>query len=230
MAIVEDAKKGELKCKSRVLHRMMPVLASCRADLDKVDECVLQAIEVYLTTENLSLPSDVTYKSVVKVRNNNNKEISQTKIIGKIGETLRDNRPLWRVNLSDPNIYIVVDILKTVCCVSVIHRFLLYKKFNLQELVASHHTAQAIASSSNDSRVKCAGEATSKNAEEIFQSAEEITSNCAEVGSNHAAPDSAEKNYVSGVDLSPVSTAVVETAVTADVDIGVVSSVETTHA
>ena len=152
MLILDDAKQGKLRCQSRSLNRMMPILASCRAELDKIGDCVLKAIDVYLSTDNVSLPTEISYKSMVKVRNNTGKELSQKTIIGIIGQTISGHYPQWRVNLTDPYLYISVDVVKTVCCVSVIHGYTEYKKFNLHELVANYHTAQAIAS--DDSRVK----------------------------------------------------------------------------
>lgn len=128
---------------------MVPVLATCRAEAEKIGECVQRAIDLYLEQE--SIPSSVTYKSLVKVRNNNDKTLSQTILIKTIGEVVRDNFSEWKVNLTDPAICIVVDVLKKVCCVSVVHDYNLYRKFNLQELVANFHTSQALAAS--DSRV-----------------------------------------------------------------------------
>ncbi|XP_067937386.1 THUMP domain-containing protein 1-like [Watersipora subatra] len=143
--LLDDAKKGDLKSQSRSLNRILPVLSSCRAEMGKMGDSVLEAIGVYLTTDNLDLPSHVTYKCLVKVRNNNQK-LSQREIISEIGGSVRERYPSWTVDLSDPVVHVVVDVLKTVCCVSVIHGYTFYKKFNLHELVAEQRTEQALAS------------------------------------------------------------------------------------
>ena len=154
---LDDALKGELKTKSRFLHRMLPVLATCRADMDKINDGIAKALEVYMASQEDS-QSDITYKAEVKVRNNNDKELSRNNIISAIGSVVKEHYPEWKVDLSEPKVLIMIDILKKVCCISVVKDYSRYKKFNLQELAADFHTEKTL--SAGDGRVKAANPKT----------------------------------------------------------------------
>ena len=154
---LDDALKGELRTKSKFLHRMLPVLATCRADVDKINNGIAKALEVYMASQEDS-QSDITYKAEVKVRNNNDKELSRNKIISAIGGVVKEHYPEWKVDLSEPKVLIMIDILKKVCCISVVKDYSRYKKFNLQELAADFHTEKTL--SAGDGRVKAANPKT----------------------------------------------------------------------
>ena len=155
---LDDALKGELRTKSKFLHRMLPVLATCRADMDKINDGISKALEVYIASQEDSQSDDITYKAEVKVRNNNDKELSRNNIISAIGSVVKQHYPEWKVDLSDPRVLIMIDILKKVCCISVVKDYYRYKKFNLQELAADFHTEKTL--SAGDGRVKAANPKT----------------------------------------------------------------------
>lgn len=50
--------------------------------------------------------------------------------------------PLHKVDLSNPELSIIIEIIKSVCCVSVVTDYMLFRKYNLQE-VAKEPTNQS---------------------------------------------------------------------------------------
>ncbi|KAF6039917.1 THUMPD1 [Bugula neritina] len=142
--VVEDAKQGTLRKTSRTLNRIIPVLSSCRAELTKIGPCVTSAIEQYFSSVSTEDTQGKSYKLLVKVRNNNDGELSQLAIIKVVGEAIRESHSEWKVDLDNPQLVVGIDVLKKVCCISVIHDYTLYKKFNIQELVVSHQTEEAV--------------------------------------------------------------------------------------
>lgn len=145
--------------------------------MDKIGGCVSEVLTGYISSNNTdSLPTTFTYKAEVKVRNNNDSELSRMSIITLIGGIVKERYAAWRVDLSTPDLVIMVDILKKVCCVSVLKDYLHYKKFNIQELVAEYHTDQTL-STTDKLRVKVKSGVDSEVCSENQQSiSEPITS------------------------------------------------------
>lgn len=50
--------------------------------------------------------------------------------------------PLNKVDLTNPELSIIIEIIKSVCCVSVVTDYMLFRKYNLQE-VAKEPTNQS---------------------------------------------------------------------------------------
>ena len=86
--------------------------------------------------------------------------------------------PKNKVDLTDPELSIIIEVIKTVCCVSVVPDYALFRKYNLQEVVkddapkpdaADDVKEDQKASDPSDSAdvVKEAEEQTDKQAEDI---------------------------------------------------------------
>lgn len=48
----------------------------------------------------------------------------------RVTAVVRDKRPNWVVDLSDPNIFVIVNILQRSLCLSVLENFAKYSKYN----------------------------------------------------------------------------------------------------
>jgi tRNA acetyltransferase TAN1 len=84
--------------------------------------------------------------------------------------------PENKVDLTNPELTIIVEVIKTVCCLSVVPDYALYRKYNLQEVVkedapkadAADKRADQKATDQGDSAdVVKAEEQTDKQAEDI---------------------------------------------------------------
>uniref|UniRef100_A0A8C2PWX3 THUMP domain containing 1 n=1 Tax=Cyprinus carpio TaxID=7962 RepID=A0A8C2PWX3_CYPCA len=62
-------------------------------------------------------------------------QLSFISLVGKLN-------PLNKVDLTNPELSIIIEIIKTVCCVSVLKDYMLFRKYNLQE-VAKEPTNQS---------------------------------------------------------------------------------------
>ncbi len=56
--------------------------------------------------------------------------------------------PLNKVDLTNPELSIIIEIIKSVCCVSVLKDYMLFRKYNLQE-VANQNTGPQEAANQN---------------------------------------------------------------------------------
>lgn len=138
------------KSRSRFMLRVTPVVGSCRADAEKIDDLCMSLFPRYFPKD-----SEETYAIVFKVRNN--ATVGRNMIFNVMGEAMRDVAPFVKVNLKNPDVVINVDVLKTVCCVGFLRDFFKFKKYNIQEIVKPTAT-ENIADSENSTKPENADE------------------------------------------------------------------------
>ncbi|XP_071976615.1 THUMP domain-containing protein 1 [Engystomops pustulosus] len=118
------------KKKTRVILRMLPVTGTCKAfpeDLKKYAETFFQPW--------FKAPNKGTYQIVYKARNNNH--MNREEVIKDLAGIVGSMNPENKVDLTNPEYTIVVEIIKNVCCMSVVKDYTLFRKYNLQEVVKS---------------------------------------------------------------------------------------------
>ncbi|VDP01511.1 unnamed protein product [Soboliphyme baturini] len=110
---------------------MIPVEASCRADYDTIKEAVTQLLGTKLQSGQIT--GCETYAIEYKARNNHG--LRREDIINRVGAAMESMCPMAKVLLSDPDLTILVNVLKTICCIAVVKNYLQYKP--LADAVAS---------------------------------------------------------------------------------------------
>ncbi|KAF6736471.1 THUMP domain-containing protein 1 [Oryzias melastigma] len=114
------------KKKSRVILRMLPVsITPFQEDMVK-----------YLTTflePWFKTPNCATYKIAFKARNSSHNK--RDEIIKSIAGIVGKLNPKNKVDLTNPELTIIVEVIKAVCCISVVKDYTLYRKYNVQEVV-----------------------------------------------------------------------------------------------
>ncbi|KPP61508.1 THUMP domain-containing protein 1-like [Scleropages formosus] len=125
--ILQDLHKTK-KMKSRVILRMLPVSGTCRAFIEDMERYLSRFLEPWFRT-----PNQGTFQIVFKARNNSHTKREEViKVLaGLVGKMNRKNK----VDLTNPQYTIIIEVIKTVCCVSVVQDYMLFRKFNLQEVV-----------------------------------------------------------------------------------------------
>ncbi|KAL1005150.1 hypothetical protein UPYG_G00055200 [Umbra pygmaea] len=115
------------KKKSRVILRMLPVSGTCKAFQEDMDKYLSVFLEPWFKA-----PNHGTYQIAFKARNsshNKREDIIKT-LAGLVGKM----NPKNKVDLTTPELTIIVEVIKSVCCVSVVRDYMLYRKYNLQEV------------------------------------------------------------------------------------------------
>ncbi|XP_068178107.1 THUMP domain-containing protein 1 [Antennarius striatus] len=132
------------KKKSRMILRMLPVTGTCRAYPEDMMRFLTTFLEPWFKT-----PHSATYQIAFKARNSshNKREEMIKAIAGLVGKLNRKNR----VNLSNPDLTIIVEVIKAVCCFSVVKDYRLYKKYNLQEIVKEDTPKPEVETAEKDS-------------------------------------------------------------------------------
>ncbi|XP_046693303.1 THUMP domain-containing protein 1 [Silurus meridionalis] len=115
------------RLKSRLILRMLPVCGSCKA----FAEDMLKFLHSFLQPWFLS-PNHASYQICFKSRNNN--QSKRDDVIKSIAGLVNRLNPKNKVDLTDPELTIIIEVIKSVCCVSVIRDYKRFRKYNLQEV------------------------------------------------------------------------------------------------
>lgn len=127
--ILQDVYKTKKK-KTRVILRMLPISGTCKAFLEDMKKYAETFLEPWFKA-----PNKGTFQIVYKARNNShvNREEVIKELAGIVGSLNAENK----VDLTNPQYTVVVEIIKAVCCLSVVRDYVLFRKYNLQEVVKS---------------------------------------------------------------------------------------------
>ncbi|XP_037363399.1 THUMP domain-containing protein 1 [Talpa occidentalis] len=127
--ILQDMHKTKKK-KTRVILRMLPISGTCKAFLEDMKKYAETFLEPWFKA-----PNKGTFQIVYKSRNNShlNREEVIKELAGIVGSLNSENK----VDLTNPQYTVVVEIIKAVCCLSVLKDYMLFRKYNLQEVVKS---------------------------------------------------------------------------------------------
>ncbi|XP_054433193.1 THUMP domain-containing protein 1 [Pteronotus mesoamericanus] len=127
--ILQDMYKTKKK-KTRVILRMLPISGTCKAFLEDMKRYAETFLEPWFKA-----PNKGTFQIVYKARNNShmNREEVIKELAGIVGSLNSENK----VDLTNPQYTVVVEIIKAVCCLSVVKDYVLFRKYNLQEVVKS---------------------------------------------------------------------------------------------
>ncbi len=113
--------------KSRYIMRLLPVMGTCKCTEEKIKKLAESCLEKYFAE-----PIGHSFSVHVKVRNNNS--ISRKQILPVLVEVIKNlNSANW-TDLSNPEYVVNVDIIRTICCLSVLKDFVKFRKFNIQEV------------------------------------------------------------------------------------------------
>ncbi|KAB5523794.1 hypothetical protein PHYPO_G00156510 [Pangasianodon hypophthalmus] len=124
------------RLKSRVILRMLPVCGSCRA----FPEDMLKFLHSFLQPWFLS-PNHASYQICFKSRNNSHSK--RDDIIKSIAGLVNRLNPKNKVDLTNPELSIIIEVIKSVCCVSVIRDYKRFRKYNLQEVAKGPATQES---------------------------------------------------------------------------------------
>lgn len=142
--------------------KMFPVVATCRTDEKSIRETASTCLKnVFKDVEHF------TYCCNFKIRNNS--EMVRMKVLPWVCDTFSHLDSKTSVDFSDPDYVISVDIIKSVCCFSILKKFFRYKKYNLQEIVAARESPH-----SKEDKDKCPVIRETANDSEIQKSEKEV--------------------------------------------------------
>lgn len=130
-AIIKDLFTTRLQ-KTRHVLRLLPIMATCKANLPDIMESAGKLFDKYFLKE----PS--TFAVIFNKRFNNS--VSRELVIKELAELIVLKNGNNKADLKNPGLCIIVEIVKGICLLSVVENYFTYKKYNLNELCKEEPT------------------------------------------------------------------------------------------
>ena len=137
-AIFTDLETNKVQ-KTRHAIRMLPITTTCKAVMKNIEEAAETLFKPYFETE---FGIGVKYTSVCKIRNNQN--ISRMAILPNLGRIIKEMNPLHMLCYDEPELVILVEVLRNICCLSVVKGFFKFRKYNLHEVVKTNENGEPV--------------------------------------------------------------------------------------
>ncbi|XP_056136693.1 THUMP domain-containing protein 1 [Lampris incognitus] len=160
------------KKKSRVILRMLPVSGTCKAFQEDMEKYLTTFLEPWFKT-----PNHATYQVAFKARNSSHNK--REEIIKSIAGLVGKLNPKNKVDLTNPELTVIVEVIKVVCCISVVPDYTLYRKYNVQEVVKEDTSKPEVTTAKNDTSVT-----NPQEAQEVVRTDQEEKQNNEEEGEN----------------------------------------------
>lgn len=157
------------KHKSRFILRMLPIQAVCRANLKDIIDVVGGL------SDRFFLKEPKTYAIIFNRRLNN--DLSRDDVIREVAELITTKNAGNKANLKSPQLAVIVEVIKGLCCIGILPEYYQLRKYNLVELVAQQSPAAALVredeSKADESTQKPEAEDKPNPAEQIESSGQE---------------------------------------------------------
>ncbi|XP_071736216.1 uncharacterized protein [Rutidosis leptorrhynchoides] len=114
---------------SRFILRVLPVEVTCYASEEEISRAIKPLIARYFPME-----VETPYKFAVLCEARANSGVEKMKIINVVAKSVPEPH---KVDLTNPDKTIVVQIAKTVCCIGVVDKYKELAKYNLRQLTSS---------------------------------------------------------------------------------------------
>eukprot|EP00040_Diaphanoeca_grandis_P019910 m.105473 g.105473 ORF g.105473 m.105473 type:complete len:592 (-) comp27650_c1_seq1:54-1829(-) len=133
MSIAEETQQSPCK----LVSKLLPVTHSCKSHLKDIERSAREMLSEIFIDEKAPT---TTYQIQFKTRNNDSikKQDIYTCFTALIHETSRTQK--HSVDLKNPKHVIICEVLKTVCCMSVVKDFTRFKMYNISRIVGTHQS------------------------------------------------------------------------------------------
>lgn len=124
-AIIKDLSATKVQ-KTRHVLRLLPIMATCKANLPDIMECAGKLFDKFL----LKKPS--TFAVIFNKRFNSC--VSRDLVIKELAEMIVLKNSENKADLKNPGLCIIVEIIKGICLMSIVEDYYNFKKYNLHEI------------------------------------------------------------------------------------------------
>lgn len=114
----------EKEKKTKYTQRVIPIVNTCITNKPEIFKLAETIVKPYFPDDQ---PKE--YAIMIKIRNNS--KMDRMEIIQGVAGVIGEKH---KVNLTNPSLFVIVEIFKTVCGISVVEDYFKYKKYNMEEV------------------------------------------------------------------------------------------------
>jgi len=122
--------------RARYILRVIPIVATCKAHEKNIEETLSLVLTPFFPPG-----SSTSYSVIFKTRNNGS--IGRDDVIKLVGNVVRNLEGESSVDLKSPDLAIIIEVVRAVCCIGVAHNYFAKRKYNLVELVRPEEETSA---------------------------------------------------------------------------------------
>lgn len=112
--------------KTRFLLRLVPIESTCKAALSDIKETVTTIVHKHFSGE------PKTFSVIYNHRNNSS--LNRDEIIKEVAAIVSSKNEKHVVNLKNPDLAVILEVIRNVCLMSVVQDYFKYRKYNLHQL------------------------------------------------------------------------------------------------
>lgn len=131
--IVQDLVESQKK-KSKNILRFIPISATCKAKVQDIVDCCGPLCDQFFLKEPRSF-------SVVFNKRYNN-DIHRDQVIKDVANLIANKNINNKVDLRNPQLTVLIEVIKGLCAISILPNYVQYKKYNLNELHAKGQSSK----------------------------------------------------------------------------------------
>lgn len=139
-SIFEDVEKTKQQ-KGRFLLRLVPIEVTCKAYIEDIRKTADQLFDKHFRCD------PTTFSVIFNKRNNNS--VLRDEVIESLARIVTDKNVQHKADLKHPKLAIIVEIVKGICCMSVLTDYEKFKKYNIYELANPSHNQSSSTSQAN---------------------------------------------------------------------------------
>ncbi|OJA19977.1 hypothetical protein AZE42_04215 [Rhizopogon vesiculosus] len=117
--------------RTKYTHRLTPISGSCVANIPELHSLCRRTIEAFSAQEK---SEGSPYKVELRVRNHNT--LTRMEIIQEVAKCMPEN---YVVDLDNPEVFVLVEVFKSICGMSIVEDYYRFQKFNVMELANAHN-------------------------------------------------------------------------------------------
>ncbi|PPQ91724.1 hypothetical protein CVT25_012865 [Psilocybe cyanescens] len=120
--------------RTRYVHRLVPVSGSCVANLPEIQSLCRKVFKDFFDKH-----PDTSFKFKIELRVRNHTTIPRPVLIQSVAQCVPEGHS---VDLQDPQIFLLVEVFKSICGVSVVEDYYQLHKFNVTEIAKRNDQPQ----------------------------------------------------------------------------------------
>ena len=118
---------------SRYLLRLIPVEVTCKAFSESVEEAAKEIISARFREKG-----DISY--CIQFKSRLNGSFGREEAYKTIGKLVKEANPQSKVEFKEPEYVIMVEVMKSYCCIGILSNYFGFKKYNIIELANAQHS------------------------------------------------------------------------------------------
>ncbi|PNF43257.1 hypothetical protein B7P43_G14895 [Cryptotermes secundus] len=116
------------KQKTRFLLRLLPIESTCKAYVEDIRQAADSVFDKYFSKEGKTF--------AVLFNRRNSSGVNRDELIRDLADMIVRRHPENRVDLKHPQLAVIVEVIRNMCCLSVLPEFFELRKYNFLELCA----------------------------------------------------------------------------------------------